>query len=51
MAIITAREDGIQALLGASLNSLNSTDIEPYMSTVQRGLYEIEEFFKKAGVR
>ncbi len=51
MAMQIASENGVDALLGASLASPLIADAAPYQSVVERGLKELEAFLSKAGVK
>ncbi|MHB9024018.1 MAG: 7-cyano-7-deazaguanine synthase [Armatimonadota bacterium] len=49
-AITQVQQDGLDALLGASLNSNLLGNIAPYKATVERGLNELAQFLRCAGV-
>lgn len=51
MAVAIAADEGIDALLGASLASSYIPDAEPYRAVVDRGLCELRAFLHAAGVK
>lgn len=50
MAISTAKDEGVDKLLGATLASEHIADAAPYRDIVQRGLDELDNLFAAIGV-